>query len=159
MIRTMEGPGELWRMRKQFALQLASNSFMTYVLYLSGRLPYRFHLSRATGQMVMSELLPGQTFFVALWMIYLMPVPQGVSTQAPLFASNDSVPFRFTPNMQTFLGPVFTEGVLTSGLVAIGRSLTEPEVNQEPFSELVTHFPSFSSIWNNNFACLDEMKS
>jgi transformation/transcription domain-associated protein len=30
--------------------------------------------------------------------------------------------------MQTFMGPIFIEGVLTSGMMAIGRSLTEPEV-------------------------------
>jgi hypothetical protein len=33
------------------------------------------------------------------------------------------------PNMQHFLGPIFTEGLLTSGIMAIGRCLTEPEVN------------------------------
>lgn len=62
MIRTMDGPVELWRMRKQFALQVASSAFMTYVLCLSSRVPARFHLSRATGQIAMSELLPGQIF-------------------------------------------------------------------------------------------------
>jgi len=113
MIRTMEGPSELWRMRKQFALQIASTSFMTYVFCLTSRLPSRFHLSRATGQIAMSELLPG------------------VANQAPIFASNDTVPFRFTPNMQHFLGPIFTEGILTSGIMAIGRCLTEPEFDLE----------------------------
>jgi transformation/transcription domain-associated protein len=109
----MEGPSELWRMRKQFALQIASTGFMTYILCLSSRLPSRFHLSRATGQIAMSELLPG------------------VANQAPVFASNDVVPFRFTPNMQNFLGPIFTEGILTSGLMSIGRCLTEPEFELE----------------------------
>jgi transformation/transcription domain-associated protein len=60
MIRTMEGPGELWRMRKQFALQIAAASFLTYVLCLTSRLPSRFHISRSTGQIAMSELLPGK---------------------------------------------------------------------------------------------------
>ncbi|TFK43492.1 hypothetical protein BDQ12DRAFT_731508 [Crucibulum laeve] len=109
MIRTMEGPSELWRMRKQFALQLASSSFMTYVLCLSSRHPSRFQISRSTGLIAMTELLPG------------------VSNQVPVFATSDVVPFRFTPNMQNFLGPIFTEGILTSGIMAIGRSLTEPE--------------------------------
>ena len=66
MIRTMDGPSELWRMRKQFALQLASASFMTYVLCLTSRIPSRFHLSRTTGQMAMSELLPGTPLSAAL---------------------------------------------------------------------------------------------
>lgn len=46
----------------------------------------------------------------------------------PLFATNDVVPFRFTPNMQHFVGPIYIEGLITSGILAIARSLTEPEV-------------------------------
>ncbi|KAI0650812.1 atypical/PIKK/TRRAP protein kinase [Trametes meyenii] len=109
MMRTMEGPGELWRMRKEFALQLASVSFMTYLICLGSRLPSRFHWSRTTGQIAMSEILPGFT------------------AQGPYFASPDSVPFRFTPNLQHLLGPILTEGILASGIMAIGRCLTEPE--------------------------------
>ncbi|EGO01921.1 hypothetical protein SERLA73DRAFT_166433 [Serpula lacrymans var. lacrymans S7.3] len=113
MMRVMDGPAELWRMRRQFALQLAATSFMTYVFCLTSRAPSRFHLSRATGQIAMSELLPGQ------------------ASQTPVIASNDAVPFRFTPNMQRFLGPIFTEGILTSGIMVIGRCLTEPEFDLE----------------------------
>ncbi|KAF8195850.1 FAT domain-containing protein [Mycena galopus ATCC 62051] len=113
MIRTMDTPSELWRMRKQFALQIASCSFMTYTLCLTHRIPYRYLFSRGTGQMTMTELVPG------------------MSQQIPIFATNDVVPFRLTPNMQNFLGPIFTEGILTSGIMAIGRSLTEPEFDLE----------------------------
>ncbi|KAJ7781199.1 hypothetical protein B0H16DRAFT_1671541 [Mycena metata] len=113
MIRTMEGPSELWRMRKQFALQVAACSFMTYTLCLTHRTPVRYLLSRTTGQMTMTELVPG------------------MSQQLPIFATNDVVPFRLTPNFQNFLGPIFTEGLLTSGIMAIARSLTEPEFDLE----------------------------
>ncbi|KAJ7682762.1 FAT domain-containing protein [Mycena polygramma] len=113
MIRTMDGPSELWRMRKQFALQIASCSFMTYTLCLTHRTPNRYLFSRTTGQMTMTELVPG------------------MSNQLPIFATNDVVPFRLTPNLQNFLGPIFTEGILTSGIMAIGRSLTEPEFDLE----------------------------
>lgn len=58
MTKIMESPADLWRMRKQFALQIASTSFATHVLCLTGRLPYRFHLSRATGLIYMSEMVP-----------------------------------------------------------------------------------------------------
>ncbi|KDR83700.1 hypothetical protein GALMADRAFT_236040 [Galerina marginata CBS 339.88] len=113
MVRTMGGPDELWRMRKQFALQVASCSFMTYLFCLSSRHPARFQISRATGLIAMTELFPG------------------INSQAPLFATSDVVPFRLTPNMQNFLGPIFTEGLLASGIMAIGRSLTEPEFDLE----------------------------
>lgn len=59
MLRSMDGPGELWRMRKQFALQLVSTSFMTYVMCFSSRSPSRYHVSRNTGRIAMTELLPG----------------------------------------------------------------------------------------------------
>ncbi|KAI0053544.1 FAT-domain-containing protein [Auriscalpium vulgare] len=113
MSRTMEGPSNLWRMRKQFALQIASTSFMTYIFCLTSRLPTRFHLSRSSGLIAMSELLPG------------------VASHAPIFASNDVVPFRFTPNLQHFLGPIHTEGIMTSGMMAMGRGLTEPQFDLE----------------------------
>lgn len=54
----MEGPSELWRIRKQFGLQIASCSFMTYVLCIGGRHPSRFLMSRATGEITMTESLP-----------------------------------------------------------------------------------------------------
>jgi len=112
MIRTMNGPSELWRMRRQFASQLAACSFMTYALCLSSRHPSRFQICRSTGQIAMTELLPG------------------ISSNLPVCATSDVVPFRLTLNMQTFLGPIFTEGILTSGILAIARSLTEPEVQR-----------------------------
>lgn len=31
--------------------------------------------------------------------------------------------------MQHFVGPVLTEGILTSGIMAMGRCLSEPEVS------------------------------
>ncbi|KAF8655244.1 hypothetical protein AX16_003148 [Volvariella volvacea WC 439] len=113
MTRTMNGPGELWRMRKQFTLQMASCSFMTFVFCLSSRQPTRFHVSRTTGLIAMTELLPA------------------VSSQQPVFATNDVVPFRLTPNIQTFLSTTYMEGLLTPGILAIGRGLTEPEFDLE----------------------------
>jgi transformation/transcription domain-associated protein len=59
MTNTMATPADLWRMRKQFALQVAATSFMTFVFCLTSRAPSRFHLSRSTGLMTMSEMLPG----------------------------------------------------------------------------------------------------
>ena len=36
--------------------------------------------------------------------------------------------------MQNFVGPICTEGILPSGIMAIGRCLTDPEVNHIPKS-------------------------
>lgn len=45
-----------------------------------------------------------------------------------LFATLDAVPFRFTPNLQHLLGPILVDGILATGIMSIGRCLTEPEV-------------------------------
>ena len=52
----------------------------------------------------------------------------GVSTNAPVFASSESVPFRHTPNLQNFVNPIGTEALLCLGIVAIAGALTKPEV-------------------------------
>ncbi|KAJ2911788.1 hypothetical protein MD484_g8627, partial [Candolleomyces efflorescens] len=110
MVRTMDGPIELWRMRKQFTHQLAACGFMTFVLSISSGNPSRFQISRSTGLIAMTDLLPG------------------ISSQLPIFATGDVVPFRFTPNMQHFVGPSFMDGILAPSIMAIGQSLSGPEV-------------------------------
>jgi transformation/transcription domain-associated protein len=67
----------------------------------------------------MSELLPGMGIPAAL-----LTLPN----QLPVFASHDVVPFRFTPNLQHFIGECFTEGILVSAMMAIGHALSEPQV-------------------------------
>ncbi|THH03836.1 hypothetical protein EW145_g5969 [Phellinidium pouzarii] len=109
MTRTMCGPQELWRMRKAFTLQLAAVSFMTYAVCITSRQPARFHVSRATGQIFMSEILPG------------------VNNQTSQIVHLESVPFRFTPNLQRFVNPTGTEALFCPGIVAIARALTKPE--------------------------------
>ena len=60
MIKMMSSPESLWLMRKQFAMQMAAVSFLTYFACLTNRAPPRFHLIRKTGQMHMSEILLGE---------------------------------------------------------------------------------------------------
>ncbi|KZT41150.1 hypothetical protein SISSUDRAFT_1059707 [Sistotremastrum suecicum HHB10207 ss-3] len=113
MLRTMTTPIDLWMMRKQFTLQLASATFMTYTMSLAARYPSRFHVSRTTGLIHVSEMLPS------------------LSSRQPLFVMPETVPFRLTPNMQHFITPIGIEGLLTVGLMSIGRSLTEPEFDMD----------------------------
>lgn len=69
--------------------------------------------------MAMSELLPGMGIPAAL---------MNLQNQLPVFASHDVVPFRFTPNLQHFIGDCFTEGILISAMMAMGHALSEPQV-------------------------------
>lgn len=67
MVRTMDSPSDLWRMRKQFASQTATNAFVTFVFCMTSRAPMRYQLSRTTGQMFMSDLVPGKLTLIALF--------------------------------------------------------------------------------------------
>ena len=127
IMNTMKGPEELWRMRKQFALQLASVSFITYMLAVGSRSPGRFHLSLATGNIAMSEIIPCTSIVDCARLDAHGAAAQG--TGGPIVAAVDNVPFRYTYNIQRFIGPVFLEGVFAPSIMAIGRCLTEPEVS------------------------------
>ncbi|CCF50080.1 hypothetical protein NDA11_006772 [Ustilago hordei] len=115
LTRSMPSASDLYMLRKQFTLQTAASSFVTYCLFVSNRLPNRIHISRSSGQVAMSDVVP--TF----------------NPTAPQFKSTDPTPFRLSPNLQNFIGPVGIEGVLTSALMALGRTLTEPERNLEEY--------------------------
>lgn len=52
-----------------------------------------------------------------------------ITVPQPAIHSSDPVPFRLTPNMQHFIGPIFTEGILATGIMSIARSLTQPDVS------------------------------
>jgi transformation/transcription domain-associated protein len=60
MVKTMSNPESLWLMRKQFATQTAALIFLSYFGCLQNRAPNRFHLSRKTGLMYMTEILLGE---------------------------------------------------------------------------------------------------
>ena len=63
----------------------------------------------------------------------------GVAHTAPVLQSSEAVPFRFTPNMQHFVTPNGMEGLMTSGIMAIGRCLTEPEVSSPSFEVQISN--------------------
>ncbi|KAF4778731.1 FAT domain-containing protein [Colletotrichum scovillei] len=104
---------EFWLFRRQFSYQLASLTFMTYILYMHNRYPQKINIARGSGNIWGSEL-----------MAYM-------SAAKPFFHNPEPVPFRLTPNLQTLMGPLATEGIFSCALMAIARCLTEPEYELE----------------------------
>lgn len=105
---------DFWLFKRRFSYQLAALTFMTYVLYIDKRYPQKIHIARGTGNIWSSELLSSMT------------------SQRPFFsATHEHVPFRLTPNLQTLMGPLATEGVFSCAIMAIARCLTEPELELE----------------------------
>ena len=104
---------DFWLFRRQFSHQLAALTFMTYILYMHNRYPHKMHIARGSGNIWGSEL-----------MAYM-----GVNK--PYFVNPELVPFRLTPNLQTLMGPLATEGIFSSSMLAIARCLTEPDLELE----------------------------
>ncbi|KAH6689603.1 transcription-associated protein [Plectosphaerella plurivora] len=100
---------EFWRFRRQFSYQMASLTFMTYILYMHNRYPQKINIARGSGNIWGSEL-----------MSYM-------SATKPFFHNPEPVPFRLTPNLQTLMGPLAMEGIFSCSLMAIARCLIEPE--------------------------------
>ena len=54
--------------------------------------------------------------------------PETAFSAAGVLEVTEAVPFRLTPNLQHFITPVGLEGIFSASLMAIARSLADPEV-------------------------------
>lgn len=99
---------DFWLFRRQFAYQYAAVAFMTYMMHIGNRYPNKILISRGTGDIWGAELIPT------------------INPAKAIFFNPEQVPFRFTPNIQTLLGPIATEGLFACAMMAIARCLTEP---------------------------------
>ncbi|KAF2204446.1 hypothetical protein GQ43DRAFT_387954 [Delitschia confertaspora ATCC 74209] len=100
---------DFWLFQRTFSYQLAALTFLTYVMHMNTRFPHKLSISRASGRVWGSELIPS------------MAVPK------PMLLNPEMVPFRLTPNLQTLMGPLATEGIFAPSMMAIARCLIEPE--------------------------------
>jgi len=53
--------------------------------------------------------------------------------KSPNIINKDTVPFRYTPNIQTFIGEVGLEGLFSCAIMAIARCLSEPEFEMDQY--------------------------
>jgi transformation/transcription domain-associated protein len=86
---------------------------MTYILHMHNRYPQKLNISRGTGNVWGSELM------------------SCMAAGKAFFHNPEPVPFRLTPNLQTLMGPLATEGIYSCAIMAIARCLTEPEFELE----------------------------
>lgn len=104
---------DYWLFRRQFSYQFAALTFMTYILHMHNRYPHKINIARGTGNIWGSELM------------------SCMAAGKPLFNNPEPVPFRLTPNLQTLMGPLATEGIFGCAIMAIARCLSEPEYELE----------------------------
>ncbi|KAF1996459.1 hypothetical protein P154DRAFT_623225 [Amniculicola lignicola CBS 123094] len=100
---------DFWLFRRTFSYQLASLTFMTYVMHMNTRFPHKINISRANGRVWGTELIPS------------------MAVGKPILHNNEPVPFRLTPNLQTLMGPLNLEGIFASAVMTVARCLIEPE--------------------------------
>ncbi|KAI9798642.1 MAG: hypothetical protein M1833_004631 [Piccolia ochrophora] len=106
--RTHASFDSFWLFRRQFTYQLAALTFMTYVMHMDKRYPHKMSISRGSGNIWGSELIPA------------MAQPRAV------FHNPEAVAIRLTPNLQTLMGPLAIEGIFSASLMVLARCLTEP---------------------------------
>jgi transformation/transcription domain-associated protein len=109
---------DFWLFRRQFAYQFAATTFMTYIMHMSARYPMKFSVSRSTGDIWASDLLPN------------------LNSARAYFFNPEAVPFRLSPNLQTLMGPLAVEGIFTASLMAIARCLAEQDQGYEMEQQL-----------------------
>ncbi|KAF2448613.1 hypothetical protein P171DRAFT_518105 [Karstenula rhodostoma CBS 690.94] len=100
---------DFWLFRRTFSYQLAALTFMTYVMHMNSRFPHKISISRGSGRVWGSELIPS------------------MAIGKPILHNSEPVPFRLTPNMQTLMGPLALEGIFAPSVMSIARCLIEPE--------------------------------
>ena len=130
----MATPADLWHIRKQMTLNFASFIFMTFIFSVGNRNPSRISFSRTTGSVFTTDLLTCRLDSSLSCDLRLNPLFAAFNLSRPEFGHTESVPFRFTPNLQKFFGAIGTEGVLSSAILAIARALTEVPVRQLLFA-------------------------
>jgi transformation/transcription domain-associated protein len=86
---------------------------MTYILHMHNRYPHKLNIARGTGNIWASELM------------------SCMAAGKAFFHNPEPVPFRLTPNLQTLMGPLATEGIYSCAIMAIARCLSDPEFELE----------------------------
>ena len=104
---------DFWLFRRQFSYQFAALTFMTYVMHMTTRYPHKLSIARNTGNVWGSELI------------------SNMMSNKCQFSNPEPVPFRLTPNLQTIMGPINTEGIYACAIMAIARCLTDPDIELE----------------------------
>ena len=120
--QTYPSYSDFWLFRRQFSYQLAALTFMTYIMHMNGRYPHKMSISRATGCVWGSELIPA------------------MSSAHAIFHNPEPVQCRLTPNLQTLMGPLATEGVFAPAVMAIARCLTEPGNGEQELEQQLSVF-------------------
>ncbi|GAB5370731.1 hypothetical protein AAMO2058_001518200 [Amorphochlora amoebiformis] len=102
--RIVRAPDEYWAFKKEFAAQIAISGFLSYIMNIGDRSLHKLSFSKKSGRIINSEFYPAYNQFC-------------------IIDCQESVPFRLTRNITTFLTPLMVDGIVASVLTAANSCL------------------------------------
>jgi transformation/transcription domain-associated protein len=96
---------QLWALKKEFAAQLALTGYLSYVMNIGERVPYKLGINRHSGRVIQSEFYP----------VY--------HDKSYVVDCNEPVPFRLTRTMTHFISPCMVGGLVSAVLTAVNTCL------------------------------------
>ncbi|KAF5735955.1 Phosphatidylinositol 3- and 4-kinase family protein with FAT domain isoform 1 [Tripterygium wilfordii] len=129
MYKTLLSGNHMWAFKKQFAIQLALTSFMSFMLQIGGRSPNKILFAKNTGKIFQTDFHPA---YDANGMIEF----------------NEPVPFRMTRNMQAFFSHFGVEGLIVSAMCAAAQAVVSPKQSQHLWYQLAMFFRDELLSWS-----------
>lgn len=129
MYKTLLNGNHMWAFKKQFAIQLALSSFMSFMLQIGGRSPNKILFAKNTGKIFQTDFHPA---YDANGMIEF----------------NEPVPFRLTRNMQSFFSHFGVEGLIVSAMCAAAQAVVAPKQSEHLWYHLGMFFRDELLSWS-----------
>ncbi|KAK9039755.1 hypothetical protein V6N11_014947 [Hibiscus sabdariffa] len=129
MYKTLPSGNHIWAFKKQFAIQLALSSFMSFMLQIGGRSPNKILFAKNTGKIFQIDFHPA---YDANGMIEF----------------SEPVPFRLTRNMQAFFSHFGVEGLIVSSMCAAAQAVVSPKQTQHLWYQLAMFFRDELLSWS-----------
>ncbi|CAN4078750.1 unnamed protein product [Withania somnifera] len=129
MYKTLLSGNHMWAFKKQFAIQLALSSFMSFMLQIGGRSPNKILFAKNTGKIFQTDFHPA---YDANGMIEF----------------NEPVPFRLTRNLQGFFSHFGVEGLVVSAMCAAAQAVVSPKQSQHLWYHLAMFFRDELLSWS-----------
>lgn len=127
--KTLLSGNHIWAFKKQFAIQLALSSFMSFMLQIGGRSPNKILFAKNTGKIFQTDFHPA---YDANGMIEF----------------NEPVPFRLTRNLQAFFSHFGVEGLIVSAMCAAAQAVISPKQNPHLWHQLAMFFRDELLSWS-----------
>ncbi|KDP46748.1 hypothetical protein JCGZ_06536 [Jatropha curcas] len=129
MYKTLLSVNHMWAFKKQFAIQLALSSFMSFMLQIGGRSPNKILFAKNTGKIFQTDFHPAYDV-------------------NGMIEFNEPVPFRLTRNMQAFFSHFGVEGLIVSAMCAAAQAVVSPKQTQHLWHQLAMFFRDELLSWS-----------